>query len=135
MQTTRWAVTLCALTILPVLGPAASAQPARDGSAGKPPGAQNDAGWSVVLTPSPKSETKDSSEPPPAVWSQQDIDEGRTHCAALLKDLDLVAVPADPIREGEACGSPAPMKLVSIGSHPPISFSTPPTLTCDMIAA
>ena len=132
MQTTRWAVTLCALSILPVLGPAAWAQQASpDGSAGKSPGAQYDASWPVVLTPSPEAK----SEPPLAAWSQKDIDEGRTRCAAQLKDLDLVAVPADPVRAGEICGSPAPMKLVSIGSNPPVAFSPPPMLTCDMIVA
>src|SRR5262249_51727632 len=45
---------------------------------------------------------------------------------------------ADPIREvrdGEICGTPAPMQLVSIGSGPQITFSPPATLTCDMIVA
>jgi hypothetical protein len=131
MQTTRWAVTLCALTILPVFGPAAWAQQSPpDGSVGKPPGARPDASWTVVLTPS----AGDSTSGSPA-WSQQDVEEGRSRCAQLLKGLDLVAVPADPIREGEACGTPAPMKLVSIGSNPPIAFSPPPMLTCEMIAA
>jgi hypothetical protein len=136
MQTTRWAVTLCALTILPVLGPAASAQQApSDGGKGAA-GAQYDASWPVVLTPDPATGAKGTtSEPLPAAWSQHDIDAGRTHCAALLKGLDLVAVPADPIREGDACGTAAPMKLVSIGSSPPIAFSAPPVLTCEMIAA
>jgi hypothetical protein len=83
------------------------------------------------MTPSPEAK----SGPAPAAWSQKDIDEARTRCAALLKDLDLVAVPADPVREGEVCGSPAPMKLVSIGSNPPVAFSPPPMLTCDMIVA
>jgi hypothetical protein len=133
MQTTRWAATLCALTILPVLGPAAWAQQSPpDGSAGKSPGAKYDSSWPVVLTPSPKN---GSSEQPPPAWSQQEVEDGRTRCAQLLKGLDLVAVPADPIREGAACGSPAPMRLVSIGSNPPIAFSSPPTLTCDMIVA
>jgi hypothetical protein len=127
MQTIRWAAALCALTILAVLEPVAWAQQApSEGTADKSPG------WSVVLTPGPKDT---ASAPPPATWSQQEIEEGRARCAAMLKDLDLVAVPADPIREGEACGSPAPMKLVSIGSNPPIAFSAPPMLTCDMIAA
>jgi hypothetical protein len=133
MQTTRWAVTLWALSSLPVLGPAAWAQQApQDGSAGKSPSAKYDASWPVVLTPGPG---EGKSGPPPATWSQIEIDEARTRCSAILKDLDLVAVPADPIREGTACGSPAPMKLVSIGSNPPIAFSPPPNLTCDMIVA
>src|SRR6185312_3326694 len=49
--------------------------------------------------------------------------------------LDLVAEPAPPIREGSACGAPAPMHLVSIGSSPKIAFSPPATLTCEMVAA
>jgi hypothetical protein len=133
MQTTRWAAFLCALIILPVFGPAALAQQSPpDGSGGKSPGARYDASWPVVLTPGPKD---GSAVRPPPAWSQQDVEEGRARCAELLKGLDLVAVPADPIREGEACGSPAPMKLVSIGSNPPVAFSPPPMLTCDMIVA
>jgi hypothetical protein len=131
MQTTRWATILCALTILPGFGPAAWAQQSPPGGSGKPPSAGYDASWPVVLTPGPGN---GRSEPSPA-WSKQDVEEGQARCAQLLKGLDLVAVPADPIREGEACGSPAPMKLVSIGSSPPVAFSAPPVLTCDMIAA
>ncbi len=39
----------------------------------------------------------------------------------------------DPIREGE-CGTPAPVKLISVGRSPAVTFSPPPTLTCDMVA-
>jgi hypothetical protein len=68
-------------------------------------------------------------------WSARDIEEGRARCAAMLKGLDVVAEPAPPIREGAACGAPAPMQLISIGSSPKITFSPPALLTCDMIAA
>jgi hypothetical protein len=88
-----------------------------------------------VLTPSTPS---DPSAQLPAAWSAQDIADGRARCAALLKGLDVVAVPAEPIREvhdGETCGTPAPMQLVSVGSSPQITFSPPATLTCDMIVA
>jgi hypothetical protein len=132
MQTTRWAASLCALTILPVVGPAAWAQQASpNGSAGKPPGAHYNASWPVVLTPAPASAPSGQA----AAWSQQEIEDGRARCAALLKGLDLVAVPSDPIRQGGECGSPAPMQLVSIGSSPPVAFSPPAMLTCDMIVA
>jgi hypothetical protein len=85
-----------------------------------------------VLTPAPQA---DPSELPPPHWSARDIEEGRARCAVLLKGLDVVAHPADPIREGEACGTPAPMQLVSIGSSPRITFSPPATLNCEMIVA
>jgi hypothetical protein len=71
----------------------------------------------------------------PQEWSATDIEDGRARCTALLKGLDLVAEPADPIRKGEGCGTPAPMRLVSIGSSPKITFSPPAMLTCEMIAA
>jgi hypothetical protein len=112
--------------MLAAVEPVAWAQQAPpDGTADK------SSGWAVVLTPGPK----DATSTPPPSWSQQEIEQGRARCATMLKDLDLVAVPADPVREGAACGTPAPMKLVSIGSNPPIAFVAPPLLTCDMIAA
>ncbi len=71
----------------------------------------------------------------PAAWSKQDIELAQARCTALLKGLDVVAVPDSPMREGTECGTAAPMRLVSIGSNPQIAFSPPPALTCDMIAA
>lgn len=73
-------------------------------------------------------------ETPAAVWSQAEIDAGRAQCAELLKGLDAVAVPAEPIREGQ-CGAPAPIELVSIGRNPQVTFSKPPVITCDLAAA
>lgn len=68
-------------------------------------------------------------------WTNQEIEHARARCAVLLKDLDVVVVPEAPVRDGAECGTPAPMQLVSLGSTPQVSFSPPPTLTCDMIAA
>jgi hypothetical protein len=70
----------------------------------------------------------------PKEWSQQDIELAQARCAVLLKGLDVVVVPATPWREGE-CGTPAPMKLISIGKKQQVTLSPPVTLTCDMIAA
>jgi hypothetical protein len=67
-------------------------------------------------------------------WSAQDIQLAQARCAALLKGLDVVAVPESPLREGGECGAPAPMRLVSVGKNPQVAFSPPPILTCDMIA-
>ncbi|HEX5958218.1 MAG TPA: extensin family protein [Hyphomicrobiaceae bacterium] len=143
MQTTRWAAILCAISILPVLAQSALAQPSPqeampEGTAGKPPGI--DANWSVVLTPATPGI---AGSPPgrstagqlPAAWSATDIEQARNRCAAMLKNLDLVAVPAEPIREGAACGAAAPVRLISVGSQPPIAFSPAPLLTCDMVLA
>ena len=59
----------------------------------------------------------------------------QARCSALLKSLNVVAVPELPLREGSECGTPAPMKLISVGRNPQVALSPPPTVTCDMIAA
>jgi hypothetical protein len=71
----------------------------------------------------------------PLTWSTQEIELARARCAVLLKGLDVVAIPEAPVRDGAECGTPAPMRLISMGSSPEVSFSPPPSLTCDMIAA
>ncbi len=118
---------------MPMLSlPASAQQPAPAVAAGKPaPAAKVESSWPAVLTPNA---SDDPAAQPPA-WSAKDIEDGRARCAALLKGLDLVAEPVEPIREGAACGTPAPMQLVSVGSSPKIAFSPPATLTCEMIAA
>jgi hypothetical protein len=68
-------------------------------------------------------------------WTNQEVELARARCTVLLKDLDVVVVPEAPVRDGAECGTPAPMRLVSVGSSPQVSFSPPPALTCDMIAA
>ena len=67
-------------------------------------------------------------------WSAQEIELAQARCAVLLKGLPVVAVPEGPLREGNECGAPAPMRLISVGKDPQVAFSPPPTLTCDMIA-
>jgi hypothetical protein len=132
MHVTRWAAAAsCALA---VMSAAAAQQAAPSPEAGKLPGpAASYKGIWPKLPPQAKS--ADTPPLPPAEWSKQDIELATARCTALLKDLDVVAVPEAPIREGRECGTPAPMKLVSVGSNPQIALSPPPLLTCDMIAA
>lgn len=67
----------------------------------------------------------------PEVWPQQEIEVAKARCTQLLKGLDIVAVPEEPLREGE-CGTPAPVRLISIGRKPEITFSPPALVTCDL---
>jgi len=77
-----------------------------------------------------------AAEPAPAVvWSRAEIELAQARCSALLKSLAVVAVPEIPLREGAECGTPAPMKLISVGRSPQVALSPPPIVTCDMIAA
>jgi hypothetical protein len=66
-------------------------------------------------------------------WSKSDIEAAQLRCVQVLKDLDFVAIPAPPMREGD-CGAPAPIELVSIGKSPQVTFSPPVTVTCDLAA-
>ena len=70
----------------------------------------------------------------PPAWSPQELELAQARCAALLKGLDAVVVPEAPLREGTECGTPAPMKLISVGRSPQVALSPPPTVTCDMVA-
>ena len=71
----------------------------------------------------------------PETWSPGQIAKAKAHCTKLLKDLNAVAVPQSPIRNGK-CGAPAPIKLVSLGAKKDkVRFSPPALVTCDMAAA
>ena len=72
---------------------------------------------------------------PPLTWSAQELELAQARCATLLKGLNAVVVPEAPVREGTECGTPAPMKLISVGRSPQVALSPPPTVTCDMVAA
>lgn len=132
MYVIRWAAVAAYCTL--AAAPAAFAQQAATGAdAGKlpPPAATYQGVWPKTLPQAGGA----GQGPAPAQWSEQDIELARARCTVLLKGLDLVAVPSAPIREGQECGTAAPMQLVSIGSNPQIALSPPPVLTCDMIAA
>jgi hypothetical protein len=70
----------------------------------------------------------------PDQWSEADITVAQARCNALLKSIDAVVIPEAPFRSGP-CGTPAPVRLISIGKSPEVAVSPAPVLTCDMVAA
>src|SRR4051794_13321536 len=56
------------------------------------------------------------------VWSAEEIAAAQAHCAAVLKTVEAVTIPEGPFRSG-ACGTAAPVKLITIGSNPQIALS------------
>ena len=125
------AAAACALGLATV----ASAQqsvPGAEGGKLLSPAAKPHSAWPKAP---PLSKPGETPAEPSAGWSADDIEAARARCSELLKGLDLVVIPHAPVREGSQCGAPAPVQLVSIGSNPQISFSPPPLLTCDMVAA
>ena len=69
---------------------------------------------------------------PPATWSLQEIEIAKARCTQLLHGIDAVLILEEPVREGE-CGTPAPVRVVSIGRKPEVTFSPPALVTCDMV--
>ena len=131
MHVIRWATAavLCAFAITPAAS-AQQATPPADAGKLPPPAAKYEHAWPKTLPQGAETASTLS-----ATWSKQEIELAQARCTALLKGLDVVALPDTPMREGTECGTAAPMRLVSIGSNPQIAFSPPPALTCDMIAA
>lgn len=87
--------------------------------------------WPVVL---PAKDTLAAKPEVKEIWSDVVINSARARCAHLFKSLDAVTLPEAPIREG-ACGDPAPVRLVSIGTNPVVTLSPPPVVNCQMVAA
>jgi len=65
------------------------------------------------------------------VWAPAVVAEARARCAAVLKGLEVTAIPQEPIRQG-ACGAPAPITLIRLGRDPEVVLSPPVVVTCDM---
>jgi hypothetical protein len=70
----------------------------------------------------------------PATWTDAEIAAAQAHCVQVLKKLDAVYVAHPPIKEGR-CGTPAPIRLMSLGSKPRVSFEPAALVNCDLAAA
>ncbi len=58
----------------------------------------------------------------------------KARCATLLKNIEAVYIPIDPIYEG-GCGTASPVQLMALGKNPQVVISPPAVVTCDMVAA
>lgn len=92
-----------------------------------------DAGTSEPERADASPTSDEAAETKPDVWSEEEIAEAKTHCEKVLRGVEAVIEPAEPIKEGE-CGAPAPVRLISIGRDPEITLSPPVTVSCDLVA-
>ena len=69
-----------------------------------------------------------------AARRKAEIETARARCKALLAKIDAVTIPKDPIEDG-ACGTLAPVELVSVGKNPQVALSPPAIVNCDMVVA
>ncbi len=72
--------------------------------------------------------------PVPKTWSAEQIAAERQLCKQTLSKLDVVAIPEASFRKG-ACGAPAPIRLVAVGTKPQVVLSPPAIMTCRLAAA
>lgn len=90
-----------------------------------------DAELPLVVAP-PDAKANEKAEPKvPATWSASEIANAKARCAVILKRIHAVAIPLPPIKSG-ACGTPAPVQLISIGKKPEVTLSPPATMTCEL---
>jgi hypothetical protein len=103
--------------------PAADAVPAQPAPAG-----------AAQTAPATKADeaAKAAKKGPPTEWPAVEVELARARCTQLLKGIDAVTVPEAPFRKGD-CGTMAPVRLMSIGKSPEVSFSPPPVVTCDLV--
>jgi hypothetical protein len=70
----------------------------------------------------------------PETWTDAEVADAKARCAVILKKISAIAIPEPPIKEG-ACGTPAPIQLISIGRKPEVSISPPAIMTCELAEA
>lgn len=80
------------------------------------------------------SKGKPTEAPPPDVWQPSEIAAAKARCAELLSGIDAVVEPQPPIKEGQ-CGTPAPIRLISLGKGRKVTFSPPALVNCQLAAA
>ncbi len=72
--------------------------------------------------------------PPPAQWSDREVEAALMECLHLLAPLTAEVVPLAPIRNA-SCGTPAPVLLRSIGAKEKVVVDPPLLINCPMVAA
>lgn len=90
-----------------------------------------DKAWPVTLA-----DARRAADVDPMAWTGQEVDEALARCKVLLKGLDVDAIEDSPLKEGESCGSAAPLRLIAVGKgRDKVTFMPQPTVSCELAAA
>lgn len=73
-------------------------------------------------------------QPDPNKWLPEEIEAALARCKVILAGIEASSSPMEPIKKGK-CGTPAPIRLSSIGSNPTVKLSPPATVNCAYAAA
>jgi hypothetical protein len=86
------------------------------------------------VTPSSEAPAVVATPPEKDEWQQAEIVRAREQCMHVLSGASAEVEMLEPIKKGQ-CGTPAPVRLKSIGSDPEIVFDPPVDINCQMVAA
>jgi hypothetical protein len=72
-------------------------------------------------------------EAPTVAWTDAEVAAAKTACSKLLAGVALDYETLAPIKEG-ICGTPAPIRVTSIGTDPKVAIDPPAIVTCKLAA-
>lgn len=105
---------------------------AEDASTSSSEDAESSTNWAPTdQQGTPKPPANSSNAAIPDAWTPGEIANAKARCAVILKRIHAVAIPLPPLKSG-ACGTPAPVQLISIGKNPEVTLSPPATMTCEL---
>lgn len=70
----------------------------------------------------------------PDVWKPEEIAAAQARCRTILGATDAQALPEPPIKQGP-CGTPAPIRLKSLGKNPRVTFEPAALVNCELAGA
>ncbi len=73
-----------------------------------------------------------SASPNAKDWPNAEVQIARARCRYVLSRIKAEVEEVAPIKDG-ACGDPAPVRLISVGSRPRVTLDPPALLNCDMV--
>ena len=119
---------------LPAMGARFAAQPGKASRASR--GTATDSSWPITMEEAraQAKAVKAKAEGKVERWPQGAIITARARCADILKRIGGVAVYEEPIKHGD-CGTPAPIRLISLGRKPEVVISPPALINCEMAEA
>jgi len=110
-------------------------EPRKDGKSSQEQAAGTPSEDTKPADPASEKAAGDAAEKPPPVpteWPAVEVELAKARCTQLLKGVNAVTVPEAPFRKGD-CGSRAPVRLISVGKNPEVTFSPPAVVSCDLV--
>jgi hypothetical protein len=122
---------------LPVRHGGPARAPAGPGVHVSKPGAAKSPAQPDKMVPEPAAPAGEAASSAPVeetTWSDAELNAGLRACVELLAPVSAEIALDEPMRKGQ-CGTPAPLRLRSVGSASKVTFDPPPQMNCKLAAA